>query len=115
MGAEVDVVEAYRTVKPKGGARRLRELLAKGEVDVVTFTSSSTISHFVALLKREELERLLDGVIIACIGPITSETAKRWGMEVQIEPREYTIPGLAKAIADYFSQRSEGAKPSSKR
>jgi uroporphyrinogen III methyltransferase/synthase len=115
MGAEVDVVEAYRTVKPKGGARRLRELLAKGEVDVVTFTSSSTVSHFVALLKREELERLLDGVIIACIGPITSETAKRWGMEVQIEPREYTIPGLAKAIADYFSQRSEGAKPSSKR
>lgn len=112
-GAKVDVVEAYRTLKPRGGAQRLRELLGRGGIDVLTFTSSSTVSHFVALLKREELERLLQGLTIACIGPITSETAKRWGMEVHIEPREYTIPGLAKAIADYFSQRSEGEKPSS--
>lgn len=112
LGAEVDVVEAYRTVKPKGGARRLREILERGEIDAVTFTSSSTVSHFAALLKGEELKHLLQGVVIACIGPITRETAKNLGMEVHIEPVEYTIPGLAKALADYFSQRSEGRKPS---
>jgi len=53
MGAEVDVVETYRTVKPKGGGKKLRALLRDGKIDVITFTSSSTVDHFVALLKRK--------------------------------------------------------------
>ena len=103
MGAEVDVVEAYRTVKPRGGAKRLRELLTKGKVDAITFTSSSTVNHFAELLKKEDLKKLLKGVTVACIGPVTTRTAKQWGMEVQVEPKEYTIPGLAQALAQHFS------------
>ncbi len=106
-GAKVEVVEAYRTLKPRGGTRRLRTLLTENKIDVVTFTSSSTVSHFAALLTGEELKRLLQGVKVACIGPITSETAKRLGMKVHIEPREYTIRGLARAIADHFSHSTE--------
>jgi uroporphyrinogen III methyltransferase / synthase len=103
LGAEVDVVEAYRTVKPRGGARRLKQLLADGNIDVITFTSSSTVNHFVELLRKEDRRDLLKGMIIACIGPITSKTAKDLGMSVQIEPKEYTIPALTQAIAEYFS------------
>ena len=103
MGAKVDVVEAYRTVKPKGGTKKLRQLLADGNVDVVTFTSSSTVSHFAELLKKEDLKILLKGVAIACIGPVTARTAKKWGLKVQIQPKQYTIPSLTKAIADYFA------------
>ena len=105
IGAEVDVVEVYRTVKPRGGSKRLKELLTDGEIDVITFTSSSTVNHFVALFKKEDLPNLLKGITIACIGPITARTAKEWGMKVQIQPKQYTIPGLTSSIAEYFDKK----------
>ena len=105
MGAELDVVEVYRTVKPVGGSKRLRKLLEEGEMDVITFTSSSTVNHFVELLKEENLKACLKGVVIACIGPVAAQTAKSWGMKVEIEAEEYTIPGLTQAIAGYFDKQ----------
>lgn len=103
MGAEVAVVEVYRTVKPKGGAKKLKQLLKEGRIDVVTFTSSSTVNHFAELLKKEELKKLLKGIAIASIGPVTAKTVKERGLKVQIQPKQYTIPGLTQAIAQYFS------------
>ena len=105
MGAKVDVVEAYRTVKPKAGGRKLRHLLAEEKIDVITFTSSSTVNHFVDLLKEENIKTALKGISIACIGPVTARTAKARGLKVAIQPREYTIPGLTRAIVEYFEKR----------
>lgn len=106
MQARVDVVEVYRTVKPKGGAKGLKDLLKKGKVDVITFTSSSTVNHFVELLKKENLQELLKNCAIACIGPITARTAKNWRMRVHIQPKEYTIPALTQAIVQYFMRKT---------
>ncbi len=103
MGARVDVVEVYRTVKPKAGSKRLKKLLTAGKIDVITFTSSSTVNHFAELLKKEDLRKLLKGIAIACIGPVTAKTAKQWGMKVQVQPKQYTVPGLTRAIAEYFA------------
>jgi uroporphyrinogen III methyltransferase/synthase len=103
MGAEVDVVEAYRTIKPRGSGKRLRQLLKNEEIDVITFTSSSTVNHFVEILKKENLKKLLKGIAIACIGPVTTQTAKKWGMKVHIQPKKYTIPALTQAIVNYFA------------
>src|SRR4030067_2809724 len=103
MGAGCDVVEAYRTVKPKGGSKRLKKLLTGGKVDVITFTSYSTVNHFAELLKKEDLRKLLKSIAIACIGPVTAKTAKQSGMKTHIQPKEYTIPGLTRAIVEYFS------------
>jgi uroporphyrinogen III methyltransferase/synthase len=105
MGAEVDVVEVYRTIRPKGGSKKLKKLLTDGKIDVITFTSSSTADHFAELLKKENLKELLRGMAIACIGPVTARTAKEWGMKVQIQPEQYTIPGLTGAISQYFTSR----------
>jgi len=105
MGAEVEVVEAYRTVKPKGGAKRLKHLLKDG-MDVIVFTSSSTVEHFVDLLRGVDLKEALKGVTIASIGPVTSRTAKKYGLEVKIQPKTYTIPELTQAIARYFTKKS---------
>jgi len=102
MGASVDVVEAYRTIKPRAGGRKLRRLLEEEKIDVITFTSSSTVNHFVDLLREENLKTALKGVSVACIGPVTARTAKSRGMKVSIQPDQYTIPGLAQAIAKYF-------------
>jgi uroporphyrinogen III methyltransferase/synthase len=107
MGAEVDIVEAYRTIKPRGGAKRLKEILIDRKVDAITFTSSSTACHFMDLLKKEDAKKILRDVAVACIGPITARTVERLGMEVQIQPQEYTIPALTQAIIDYFAEKQE--------
>ena len=105
MGGMVDVLEVYRTVRPKGEARRLKKHLTEEKIDAITFTSSSTVDHFVELLKGIELKKALKNIAIACIGPVTSRTAREQGMKVQIQPKEYTIPGLCRAIAIYFSNK----------
>jgi uroporphyrinogen III methyltransferase/synthase len=111
MGAEVDVVAAYQTVKPQGGSRRLKKPLRDGAIDVITFTSSSTVTNFIDLLKKEDLKKLLKGIAIACIGPITAQTAKKLGMKVHIQPKEYTIPALVHSIFNYFVNQASLKTP----
>jgi uroporphyrinogen III methyltransferase/synthase len=104
MGAKVDVVETYRTLKPRGGSKRLKEILTQGKVDVITFTSSSTVNHFIELLGKGDVKKKLKGVTIASIGPVTSQTAREQRLSVHIQPEEYTIPALTEAIARYFAR-----------
>lgn len=103
-GARVDVVPAYRTVKPDNTElRRVAALLEGGAIDCITFTSSSTVTNFAQLLDASDLSSLLAGVAVACIGDITASTAAQFGLRTDIQPLEYTIPALARAIADYFA------------
>jgi uroporphyrinogen III methyltransferase / synthase len=101
-GARVTEVAAYRTRAAGEHAAGLREALAAGRVDVVTFTSSSTVKSFCALFDPAELPGLLRGVTVACIGPITRATAESRGLRPGIVPADYTIPALARAIANHF-------------
>ena len=101
-GVAVTVAPAYRTALAPEGAGDVRALLASRRIDAVTFTSSSTVRGFVALVGSADAGRLLEGVIVAAIGPITAETAAEHGLTVSVMPHEYTIPALADAIAAYF-------------
>lgn len=103
MGAQVDEVPAYQTLAVKDGLPELIGALSAGKVDAVTFTSSSTVKNFVALLPEKDAARLLSGVTVACIGPITADTAKALGLQVDIVAAAFTIPGLCDAIVDYFT------------
>lgn len=103
LGARVTVAPAYRTVAVKEGADHLLGLLEARGVDVVTFTSSSTVRGFMALLAPGEIRRLLSGVVLAAIGPITAGTIAEYGLEVGVMPREYTTSALAAAIAGHFT------------
>ena len=107
LGADVAEVPAYRTVAVREGAPLLRRALESGTVDVVTFTSSSTVRHFVAMFAPGEAATLLRTVVVACIGPITAQTAAELSLHTEIMPAEYTIPALARAIIDYYSKKSE--------
>ena len=97
-GAHVDVVEAYETVVPQSSRRKLLAAL-KNESKrphVVTFTSSSTVKNFVALVgKRADLK----GIQMASIGPVTSAILRGLGIPVDIAAKEFTIPGLVTAIS----------------
>jgi uroporphyrinogen-III synthase len=99
-GADVDVVEAYETVVPQSSRARLRAALEnpRRRPHVVTFTSSSTVRNFVTLLGGSRVHPSLDGILTASIGPVTSSTLRELGLGVDIEAKEFTIPGLVDAI-----------------
>jgi uroporphyrinogen III methyltransferase/synthase len=101
-GAVIDEVEAYQAVMPAKGKDSLEEILLKG-IDVITFTSSSTVNNFMELLSDKTA---MNGVTVAVIGPVTGETAKNYGLEPTITPSEYTIPALVEAIVRYFQRRA---------
>ena len=103
MGAEVDEVAAYRTRKAACNADELVARLEAGTIDLITFTSSSTVTNFKQLLPPADFQRLIDGVVIASIGPITAETARRAGFKVHITAQTYTIAGLCEALVCYFA------------
>jgi uroporphyrinogen III methyltransferase/synthase len=103
MGATIDVVEAYRTLKPRGGSKKLKKILTEEKIDVITFTSSSTVNHFIELLGKGHSREKLKGITIASIGPVTTRTAREQGLDVHIQPEAYTIPALTEAIVDYFA------------
>lgn len=97
-GARVKVVTAYETVRDDGGADRMRRMIASGEIDIITFTSSSTVRNFAAILNGMDLAGIPASVIIACIGPVTAETARGLGLRVDIVAEKFTIPGLMEAV-----------------
>lgn len=99
-GAVVDEVEAYRAVNPATTRHSLEAILSK-EIDVVTFTSSSTVRNFMELVSDKTA---MNGIKIAVIGPITAETVRSYGFEPHITPGEYTIPALVQAIVEHFTQ-----------
>jgi uroporphyrinogen III methyltransferase/synthase len=97
-GAVVEVVPAYETVPDDSGAAEMKDMLLGGEIDIITFTSSSTVKNFAALLDGMDLTQLPDDVTIACIGPVTADTARDLGLSVDVMAGEYTIPGLVEAL-----------------
>ncbi|ERJ92778.1 uroporphyrinogen-III C-methyltransferase [Selenomonas sp. oral taxon 892 str. F0426] len=97
-GAAVDVIPAYETVLEREGGEELAEQLMRGEIDVVTFTSSSTVKNLVRQLGNITP---LQHTKIACIGPVTAETARSFALEPDIVAENYTIDGLVHAIREY--------------
>ena len=100
LGAKVHVMEAYETVVPESSRAAILEALNSDKQPyAITFTSSSTVKNFVELVGQETISSgLLDNVKLASIGPVTSATLKEVGLRVDVEAREYTIPGLVEAI-----------------
>jgi uroporphyrinogen-III synthase len=101
-GAKVDVAEAYETHVPKGAKAKLNRLFSNdtSRPDIVTFTSSSTATNFLALLEKDHWHGLRE-IWLASIGPVTSDTLRQAGFKPNIEALEYTMEGLALAIAKH--------------
>ncbi len=97
-GWSVDVVPAYRTVPAEVSQEQRRRV---AEADVVTFTSSSTVRHFVDLVGPAAVPRL-----VACIGPVTAATARELGLAVAVEATEHTMDGLVGALSDHLGGAS---------
>lgn len=101
-GATVDKVVCYRTVPALRRLAGLREELREGEIDVVTFASSSTVRFLVEGL-GDDAAVLLSNAKVACIGPITADTARDLGIRVDIVASDHTIPGLVEALVSVLT------------
>jgi uroporphyrinogen III methyltransferase/synthase len=108
-GATVTIAPTYQNIPPQGRKQELRDQLESGSVDLITFTSSSTVTNFLTMLDaadQQELHRLLDKVSIAAIGPITAETVRDNGLQVDIQPQRYTIDDMVQAIVSSYRNKA---------
>jgi uroporphyrinogen III methyltransferase/synthase len=109
-GVEVHVVPAYATrAPPRPLLEGLASLLEAGEIDAVTFTSSSTVEHLCDALEPRAAE-LLSHTCVASIGPITTATAEKRGLRVDVTAGEHTLPGLVRALESQFDLASTGMR-----
>jgi len=104
-GAHVDEVIAYAAIAPSAAdADGLRNALTAGAIDAITFTSSSTVRNFAALAGADALAAIAGAPrpLVACIGPVTADTARELGLRVDVIAPTYTAAALAQALADRF-------------
>ena len=104
LGATVDEIIAYRTTPSTESISRAKQMIISGKIDVITFTSSSTVSNLMTVFGKEPVT--VNGARVACIGPKTAETASKFGLSVDIMAKEQTIPGLVTAIEGYFEKET---------
>ncbi|MBI5668064.1 MAG: uroporphyrinogen-III synthase [Chloroflexi bacterium] len=103
-GAVVQTVEAYQTVCGSGGAD-IPHLAADGQVDIIIFTSSSTVNYFLERFDGEGGNRNdLTGICMACIGPQTERTALDNGLAVSVMPASHTLSGLVTELETFYEK-----------
>lgn len=103
LGAEVHEIIAYKTVPPNEAISQGKQMLLAGEIDIITFTSSSTVTNLLSLIGGEQ--PAIKKAIVACIGPVTAATAAKAGLRVDIVARNHTIPGLVEAMEQYLCRK----------
>lgn len=103
LGGKVDVVTAYRAVKPEFHGKRLKRFFKEGKISVATFTSAATFNNFVSIMGRDA-SRFLKDVVIAVIGPVTEKAVKKAGLKVSIMPKQATIEAMVKDIINWVKK-----------
>jgi uroporphyrinogen-III synthase len=102
-GATVTIAEAYRTVIPQDSVEKLRKLFATRPPDAITFTSASTAQNLIALFEAASLT-MPPGIVLASIGPITSQAMRDSGLEPTLEAMEANILALAQTLEQHFQK-----------
>jgi uroporphyrinogen III methyltransferase/synthase len=97
MGAQVTETPVYETKKPYRLREQISKIVRTEKIDILTFTSSSTATHFFESLPRN----LKLKAKIVSIGPVTSKTIKSFGKKIHKQAKEHTIPGLVQAILEW--------------
>lgn len=105
LGAHVDAVETYQTVKPDVHPEAVIRLFKENSIDAITFTSSSTVSNFAELAGVTDLSDLLATTLVACIGPVTAETAASHGLKRVIQPEMYNAAELVQSIVKSIGEK----------
>jgi len=104
LGAHVDAVETYQTVKPVVQPERIIRLFKENSIDAITFTSPSTVSNFAEIVGLTDLSDLFGTTLVACIGPVTAETAVSYGLGRIVQPAQHNAAELVGSIVESIGQ-----------
>jgi uroporphyrinogen III methyltransferase/synthase len=107
LGARVDAVETYQTIRPNVEPDTILRLFNENTIDAITFTSSSTVSNFSAIVGLDDLSGLLANTIAVCIGPVTAETAESHRIEKIVHPSVYNTDALVDSIVNAIGRSWE--------
>ncbi|MBI5409683.1 MAG: uroporphyrinogen-III C-methyltransferase [Nitrospirae bacterium] len=103
LGGEIDVVTAYRAVKPETHGKRLKRFLKQGKITIATFTSAATFNNYMEIMGEDALVFLKD-VAIAVIGPVTAKAVEKAGLKVSIMPKEATLEAMVNDIINWATK-----------
>ncbi|WP_419393631.1 uroporphyrinogen-III synthase [Cytobacillus praedii] len=103
-GAVVDEAIIYETYFPEESRELIKDKLTHGQLDILTFTSPSTIDHLMAVVKENNLNEKVEACVIGCIGPVTKERIESYGLKVHIAPDVYTVHHMIKSTIDYLKK-----------
>jgi uroporphyrinogen III methyltransferase/synthase len=110
LGGTLDVVTAYRAVRPDVQGKRLRRFLKEGRISIATFTSAATFHNFL-LIMENDAQNLLEGVAIAVIGPVTARAVEKKGLKIDIIPKQATIEAMVQEIIRWAQKKSSQGRP----
>ncbi|MCH6267745.1 uroporphyrinogen-III synthase [Neobacillus citreus] len=103
-GAVVDELIIYENYMPEESREKLAKMLSERELDILTFTSPSTVDHLMDVVGEYGLADHLNGCIIACIGPVTEKRLLEYGLPIHAAPEEYTVDEMVKSVIDFFEK-----------
>jgi uroporphyrinogen III methyltransferase/synthase len=104
-GADVQVIPVYDTLPDEeANSDELIQHIKAKEISMITFTSSSTVTNFFSSLEGNLKKEELNGIIMACIGPITEKKLAEKGFTAQVVPEKFTISDLVNAILAYYKR-----------
>jgi uroporphyrinogen-III synthase len=103
-GVLVDEIVIYETYMPAESREKLVKMLSEDEIDILTFTSPSTVNHFMSVVKEYKLERHLERCVISCIGPVTEKRLLAFGLPVHVSPTEYTVKEMIKSTIEFLEK-----------
>ncbi len=102
-GAIVDEIIIYETFMPDESRGKLVKMLSEESLDILTFTSPSTIDHFMKIVEENQLRDKLERCIVACIGPVSKRKAEQRGLKVHAMPEKYTVEEMLKSVANFIN------------
>jgi len=110
IGAVVDEVVIYETYMPEESRVKLARMLGGNQLDILTFTSPSTVDHLMDVVKENGLDEQLQNCVIGCIGPVTEKKLLGYGLVVHASPEEYTVKEMIKSTIAYLENEEEPSK-----
>lgn len=106
LGAQVDELIVYETYFPPESKEALAEMLFESKLDIIPFTSPSTVDHFMEVVKQYNLSNRVTSCTFACIGPVAQKRAESFGLTIHAVPSVYTVDHMLREIAHYIGIKS---------
>jgi uroporphyrinogen-III synthase len=104
-GAIVDEAIVYENYMSEESRKALRNMLAENQLDILMFTSSSTVDHFMDVVREYHLEKQIQDCLIGCIGPITEKKLQSYGLTVHASPKVYTVEEMINSMNSYLEEK----------